>query len=98
MAKKYHQTRKDREDESRGMKKYWREHEGRKEGMDSRFMGMLSEDHSAPANLPQHVVHKYYPKCDYFDAFDLDDTIRGLDDTRDENVRKMERYPSDVKY
>lgn len=66
--------------------------------MDSQFMGMLSEDRSAPANLPQEVVHKYYPKCGYMDAFELDDTIRGLDDTRKDDVRLMEKYPSKDKY
>lgn len=66
--------------------------------MDSQFEGMLSEDHSAPANLPQHVVHKYYKKCSYMDAYELDDTIRGLDDTREDDIRKIEKYHSDVKY
>jgi len=66
--------------------------------MDSQFEGMISEDHSAVANLPQEVIQKTYPKCDYMDAYELDDTIRGLDDTRDEDIRKIERYHSDVKY
>ena len=97
MAKKYHQTRRDREDESRGMHDYW-ERKEHKDGMDSHFYGMLSEDHSAPANLPQHVVHTYYPKCDYMGDYELDDTIRGLDDVRDDEIDKIERYHSDVKY
>jgi hypothetical protein len=66
--------------------------------MDSQFEGMISEDHSAPANLPQHVVHKFYPKCGYMDAYELDDSIRGLDDTRKDDIKKIERYHSDVKY
>lgn len=66
--------------------------------MDSQFEGMLSEDHSAPANLPQEVVHKYYKKCSYMDGYGLDDTIRGLDDTRNDDIRKIEKYHSDVKY
>lgn len=88
--KKYYQTRKDREDESRAMR--------RKGEMDSRYFDMLSEDHSAPANLPQHVVHEYYPKCTFMDAYELDDTIRGLDETRKDDVDKIERYHSDSKY
>lgn len=96
MAKKYHQTRHDRKDESRGMKRY---EESRKKGpMDSQFYGMISEDHSEPANLPKEVVYKSYPKCSYFDAYELDDTIRGLDDTRDYDVRMMDRHESDEKY
>lgn len=97
MVRKYHQTRHDREDESRGMKRYEREHE-HKDGMDSRYYGMLSEDHNAPANLPQEVVHTYYPKCDYMGDYDIDDTIRGLDDVRDDDIDLMERYPSKDKY
>ena len=66
--------------------------------MDSQFMGMISEDHKAPANLPQHVVHKYYPKVGFMDAFELDDTMRGLDDARDDDIQVMEKYPSKDKY
>ena len=66
--------------------------------MDSEFMGMISEDHTAPANLPQHVIHKYYPRCAVMDTYEIDDTRRGLDETRDYDIRKMEKYQSDVKY
>lgn len=96
MEKKYSQDRKDRRDESRGMKRY--EESRRKGPMDTQFYGMIREDHSEPANLPQNVVYKPYPKCSYFDAYELDDTIRGLDDTRDYDVRKMDKHESDVKY
>lgn len=95
MVKKYHQTKKDRHDESVGMKRYERR---RKEGLDDRFMGMISEDHSAPANLPQRVVHSYYPKEEVIDSYYLDDTIRGIDDNIDDSVRKIDRYPSDSMY
>lgn len=89
------QNRKDRRDESRGMKRY---EERRESGMDSQFYGMISEDHSKCANLPQEVVYNSYPRQSYFDAYDLDDTMRGLDDTRHEDLRNMERYVSDEKY
>jgi len=59
---------------------------------------MISEDKSAVANLPQHVVQKTYPKPKYFNQFELDDTMRGLDDTRDYDVRKLDRQHSDDKY
>lgn len=95
MVKKYHQTAKDRRDESRGMRRY---EESRKGPMDSQFYGMISEDHSEPANLPKEVVYHAYPKQSYMDAYELDDTIRGLDDTRHDEIRKIERYHSDVKY
>lgn len=110
MVKKYYQTEKDRMHESRGMKRYererrssepnthHRERQGYKEDMDSGYMGMISEDHSAPSNLPQEVVHKYYPPCDYVDNYYLDDTIRGIDDTLNDNVRTIERHQSDSMY
>ena len=89
MVKKYKQSRHDRRDESRGMNR---------KGMDNGYFHMLSEDHSAVANLPQRVIQEAYPKCDYFNSHELDDTIRGLDDTRNEDIRSLERYPSEDKY
>ena len=115
MARKYHQTSKDREHESRGMKKYERKshnpggmrgydrndgmagNHGRY-GMDSGYMGMISEDHYAPSNLPQEVKHEYYAKLDYADNYYLDDTIRGIDDNIDDSIRKVERNQSDSMY
>ncbi len=41
--------------------------------------GMIREDHSAVANLPQGVVMSYYPKDSGFLPENLDDTIRGID-------------------
>ncbi len=102
MAKKYYEGKKDRMHESRGMKRY-EENDSRgmkryeKDMMDSKYYGMISEDHSAPANLPQEVVHKSYPKRDYFNAEYLDDTINRIDETRRDTIRNMERYESDVK-
>jgi|TARA_Y100000034_G_C6710505_1_gene313821 predicted ATPase len=87
--KKYHQSAEDRKHESEGMKR---------ERSENGYFHMLKEDRSAPANLPQHVIHETYPKNRYLDAYELDDTMRGLDDTRSEDVRNMERYHSDVKY
>lgn len=107
MAEKYRQTREDRRRESRGMKDYYenkgekmsprydREHKG---SMDSGYMGMISEDHAAPANLPQEVVHTYYPKCDYVDNYYLDDTIKGIDDNLDDTIKKVESHQSDSMY
>lgn len=70
----------------------------KEEGMDSGFMGMLSEDHSAPANLPQKVVHKYYPKNKMDGSWELDDTIRGVDDNFRDAERKMDEHQSDSMY
>ena len=95
MPKEYHQTERERAHERRGMKKYeirshnpgrMSSHHGRY-GMDSGYMGMISEDHNAPSNLPQEVKHQYYPKPDYVDNYYLDDTIKGVDDNIDDNLR-----------
>lgn len=90
MVKKYYQDEKDRRDESRAMK--------RKNKMDDSYMGMLSEDHSAPANLPQEVKHTYYPKLKYFEGYYLDDTLNGIDDNSNDSVRKIERNQSESMY
>lgn len=66
--------------------------------MDKGFMGMISEDRSAPANLPQGVVHKYYPKTDSMDKYGLDDTIRGVDDNINDSVRRADANQSDSMY
>jgi len=107
MAEKYYQTRKDRKHESRGMKDYYgnkgekmspryeREHKG---SMDSGYMGMLSEDPHAPANLPQEVVHHYYPTGDYLDNYYLDDTIKGIDESIDDSIDRIDRHQSESMY
>jgi len=41
--------------------------------------GMIREDRSAVANLPQNVMYKPYPKNHDYLPEDLDDTIRGID-------------------
>lgn len=114
MAHKYKQDRKDRRDESMGMKrkdKYAMEdyhhieersdlHIGsvKTEGMDSRYMGMLHEDHYSTANLPQEVVNKKYPPYEYTNKYELDDTIKGIDENYDNSIRKVEAYPSTSMY
>ena len=49
--------------------------------------GMIREDRSAIANLPQEVMFKAYPKGDYL-RYDLDDTIKGVDVQMNDDVRK----------
>lgn len=41
--------------------------------------GMIREDHSAIANLPQGMMIKPYPKVGGYMPEDLDDTLRGVD-------------------
>lgn len=47
--------------------------------MEMHDAGMIHEDRSAVANLPQNVMMKPYPKEDNYLPEDLDDTIRGID-------------------
>ena len=102
--KKYYQ------DASRGIEKKMNSSQAKKTmvnndryaGMDSRrYMemrdaGMISEDHSQVANLPQEVMMKEYPKTDYF-TYDLNDDIRGIDVQMNDDVRK-ERRKSGMSY
>lgn len=41
--------------------------------------GMIREDRSAVANLPQNVMYKPYPSNNDYMPEDLDDTITGVD-------------------
>lgn len=83
MAKRYHQSKMDRMDESEGMKR--RMGDGEYAGYSGRRTqemedaGMIKEDRGAIANLPQEVMMKPYPKGYSYMPEDLDDTIRGVD-------------------
>lgn len=77
MAKRHHDS------------KHLMKHSGHYEGMNERRRqemedaGMIHEDKSAIANLPQHVMIKPYPKVDHYNPEGLDDTIRGIDHQMD---------------
>jgi hypothetical protein len=60
--------------------------------------GMIREDHSAVANLPQNVMMKPYPKEGGYLPEDLDDTLRGIDRQMGyDNGKKMQHfYPKKV--
>lgn len=57
--------------------------------------GMIHEDRSAIANLPQGVMIKPYPKTGPYMPEDLDDTIKGVDGQmdRDDSKRKQHNVP-----
>lgn len=67
------------------------------ERMDSQYSGMIKEDKSAMANLPQSVVMKEYPKCSYMSG-DLDDTMNVIDKSRDYDVSKIRGSKPDSKW
>jgi hypothetical protein len=62
----------------------------RKEEM--REAGMINEDHSAIANLPQSIMIKGYPKTGPYMPENLDDTIRGVDKQMDKDDSDLKRH------
>ncbi len=82
-----------------------RHYSGHYEGMEGRRTqemedgGMIREDHSAIANLPQSVMIKPYPKNGPYMPEDLDDTIKGVDhqiNTLDDSKRRQHNVPKKV--
>ena len=61
--------------------------------------GMIKEDRSAIANMPQSIVYRDYPKNNSYLDGDLDDTISGIDhqmDTLDGGVLRRIKKPKKV--
>lgn len=73
--KKYHQSVKARMSESRGMMR----EELAGHNSPKAKGGMISEDMNAMALMPTNVMMKLYPRTQYTDQPDLDDTIIGID-------------------
>jgi hypothetical protein len=70
--------------------------ERRKQEMED--AGMINEDRSAIANMPQGVMMKEYPKDRDYMPEDLDDTIRGVDSQMDMDNRKRKQHFRPHKY
>lgn len=62
--------------------------------MDSEYFGMLKEDKSAVANLPQQVIQKTFPRCKYLSE-ELDDTMNVLDESRDSDIKRLAKDQPD---
>ena len=60
--------------------------------------GMIHEDHSQIANLPQHVMIKAYPKTGPYIPEMIDDTIRGVDRQMDMDDRGRAKNFAPHKY
>jgi len=60
--------------------------------------GMIRENRSAIANLPQEVMIKTYPMSGNYMPEELDDTIRGVDKqiNMDDNKRREFNVPKKV--
>jgi len=59
--------------------------------------GMISEDKSAMANLPQNVVMKYYAAEPYA-SYDLNDTIKVVDNQMRDDMKEKKKGPMPEKY
>ena len=60
--------------------------------------GMIREDRSKIANLPQEVMIKAYPKTGPWIPEDLDDTIRSVDKQMDDDDRLRQKTFNPHKY
>lgn len=59
--------------------------------------GMIHEDRSAPANLPQDVKYHPWPKVGY-SKYHLDDTLRGVDNQINDDMKKQKKESFPEKY
>jgi len=80
------------------MKKMYKGDSNHYEKMDSGYMGMISEDRSAHANLPQEVKMVNYPKNNYMNNYYQDDTMKGIDDNIKNSAKKIKSNMSDSMY
>lgn len=72
--------------------------EAERRHQEMRDAGMIMEDRSAIANLPQNVMIKAYPKTGPYMPEVLDDTLRGVDKQMDydDSQRRMHFFPKKV--
>lgn len=105
MARRYHQSKADRMDESLGERRgkesskkqsyKSRRHEsaGMKKAMDHEDHPSKHMGHGEFANLPRHEIFQKYPKEKYnYGAYD--DTIYGIDQVDTESADKVKHYRS----
>lgn len=96
MAKKYHQTREDREHESRGMKRAERRMHGDRGGsfVEGRDPAIGRNDF---AGLPRETIMEEYPRNRMMPGSRLDDTMSEIDAIQSDSERQLERYLSHQK-
>lgn len=73
-------------------------HEPSERGMEARAGGMISEDHSAIANMPQAVKYVEYPKTELYLNSHLDDTMEGIKKQQNEDVSMANRHKAKSMY
>lgn len=69
-----------------------------RERMEASDYSMISEDHSAIANLPQQPIYKEWPKVNYHGDFEMEDNIGGIDRQIDSDSAGMRKHRSTKKY
>jgi len=77
------------------MAKRYHASERKEERKDS---GMLSEDHLAPANMPQDVKYHAWPKAGSYADYDINDSISGVNRQMDEDGAGMKRHKGGNKW
>lgn len=66
--------------------------------MEQRSGEMISEDHNAIANMPQHVVYKPYTHGHMYLNTHLDDTMSGIDHQQHEDIGIANRHKAKSMY
>lgn len=112
MAKRYHQSKNDRLDESlgerrgkeSGKKQSYTSRRDESRGMKGKDYGHDGKDHPSRhmghgefANMPTKEVFKAYPKEGYTGRDYLNDTMTGIDESMKESEAKRKRYLSEQK-
>lgn len=59
---------------------------------------LIAEDHNAPANLPRHIVQKYWPKGGTYDLGMIDDLFSGVQKQLHEDDEDMRKAFKPNKY
>ena len=73
-------------------------HEPSERAMEARDSRMLSEDHSAIANMPQDVRYHKWDGGRMYLQTNLDDTMSGIDKQQNEDVGTANRHKAKSMY
>jgi hypothetical protein len=94
MAKRHHDKMHHSKHKMHG---HYEGHEGRRH-QEMKDAGMIHEDHSAIANMPQGVIMRDWPKGGHGMREGLNDTISGIDRQMDEDDSKRNKHERPHKY
>lgn len=80
------------------MAKHKKKYYNGNDGMNYQDSGMLYDDKSAVANMPQNVKYHAWPKAEDYRNYDLNDTISGIDVQMKDDSKKGKRGKYPQKY